>query len=104
MVPDAYYGGMAGWSKQKRKMVETAFYAFLNKSIINSKDLGRVSLGESLYWGQRYAITQIFDALEADIHDIYILKSRQLRHFHPRSRANYLLRGHVPRPQGCDRL
>jgi len=69
---------MAGWSKAKRQMVEKAFYAFLNKSIINSKDLGRVSLGESLYWGQRYAITQIFDALEADIHDIYILKSRQL--------------------------
>ncbi len=58
--------------------MEKAFYAFLGRSYINSKDYGRVCLGESLYWGQRYAITQIFDALEADIHDIYILKSRQL--------------------------
>lgn len=69
---------MAGWSRRKREMVEKAFYAFLNRCYINSKDYGRVSLGEFIYWGQRYTITQIFDALEADIHDIYILKSRQL--------------------------
>lgn len=69
---------MAGWSHEKRVTVERAFYAFLDRCFINSKDLGRVCLGKTLYWGQRYAITQIFDALEADIHDIYILKSRQL--------------------------
>jgi len=67
-----------GWSKSKREAVEAAFYAFLGKCFINSKDYGRICLGESLYWGQRHAITQIFDALEDDIHDIYILKSRQL--------------------------
>ena len=32
----------------------------------------------SLYDGQKRVITEIFDALEADLHDIYILKSRQL--------------------------
>jgi len=69
---------MAGWSKSKRQAMERAFYAFLDRCFINSKDYGRVCLGESLYWGQRYAITQIFDALEADVHDVYILKSRQL--------------------------
>lgn len=58
--------------------MERAFYAFLNRCYINSKDYGRVCLGETLYWGQRMAISQIFDALEQDVHDIYILKSRQL--------------------------
>lgn len=69
---------MAGWPHDKRVAMEKAFYAFLDRCYINSKDLGRVSLGKELYWGQRYAITQIFDGLEADIHDIYILKARQL--------------------------
>ncbi len=69
---------MAGWSKQKRKSVENAFYQFLHRCYINSKDEGRISLGRSLYEAQTIAITQIFDALENDIHDIYILKSRQL--------------------------
>ena len=69
---------MAGWSRDKRTVIEKAFYAFLNRCYINSRDSGRVCLGEALYWGQRYAITEIFDALERDVHDIYILKSRQL--------------------------
>lgn len=69
---------MAGWSKEKRETVEKAFYAFLFRCYINSKDQGRVCLGRTLYWGQKHVITKIFDALEADIHDIYILKSRQL--------------------------
>jgi hypothetical protein len=69
---------MAGWSKEKRTKAEQAFYLFLNNCYINSKDQGRISLGEHLYAGQISAITEIFDALENDIHDIYILKSRQL--------------------------
>jgi hypothetical protein len=69
---------MPGWSHHKRVVVEKAFYQFLNKAYINSKDKGRICLGSDLYWGQRWAITQIFDALEQDIHKIYILKSRQL--------------------------
>lgn len=69
---------MAGWSREKRERVEAAFYSFLGRCYVNSKDLGRICLGEHVYEGQRRAITQIFDALEEDIHDIYILKSRQL--------------------------
>lgn len=69
---------MAGWSREKRLKTEAAFYKFLDRCYINSKDAGRICLGENLYQGQRDAITQIFDALEAGIHVIYILKSRQL--------------------------
>jgi hypothetical protein len=69
---------MAGWSHAKRVVTEKAFYKFLDCCYVNSKDSGRICLGKSLYDGQRRAITEIFDALENDIHDIYILKSRQL--------------------------
>jgi len=69
---------MSGWSPKKRRAVEQAFYIFLNRCYVNSKDDGRVCLGEVLYEGQRRAITQIFDALEEGIHVIYVLKSRQL--------------------------
>lgn len=69
---------MSGWSKRKRQTVETAFYEFLNRCFIDSKDGGRICLGDNLYWGQIHAITSIFDALEDDIHDVYFLKSRQL--------------------------
>ena len=69
---------MPGWSPEKRKRIESMFYAYLKRCFVNTKDYGRICLGERLYVGQVYAITQIFDALEDDIHDIYILKSRQL--------------------------
>ena len=69
---------MPGWSKAKRQATEEAFYAFLSRCYINSREKGRCCLGENLYDGQRRVITEIFDALEQDIHDIYILKSRQL--------------------------
>jgi hypothetical protein len=67
-----------GWTHEKRVRIETAFYQFLDRCFVNSKDAGRICLGENLYEGQRRAITQIFDALEKDIHKIAILKSRQL--------------------------
>src|SRR4051812_41221155 len=70
---------MAGWSKQKRKAVEKAFFQYLERCFIFSKDTtGQISLGQNLYQGQRDTINSIFDALEEDIHNIYILKSRQL--------------------------
>lgn len=69
---------MAGWANSKRVAVERAFYGYLNRCYVNSKDAGRICLGECLYEGQRQVVTQIFDALEADIHKIFILKSRQL--------------------------
>lgn len=67
-----------GWSRQKREAFEAAFYDFLDHCFVNSRDLGHMCLGEHLYEGQRWCITQILDALEAGIHKIYILKSRQL--------------------------
>ena len=69
---------MAGWSKDKRKKIETAFYKFLDRCYVNSRDGGRICLGENVYEGQRRVITEIFDGLEADIHEFFILKSRQL--------------------------
>ncbi len=69
---------MAGWTHERRLRVESAFYKFLDSCWINSKDGGRICLGKNLYWGQILAITEIFNALEAGIHVIYILKSRQL--------------------------
>lgn len=69
---------MSGWSHEKRLAVESAFYQFLNRCYVNSKDSGRICLGEELYDGQRRFITETFDALEQDIHNIYVLKSRQL--------------------------
>lgn len=67
-----------GWTKRKRNAVEAAFYEFLNRCYVNSKDAGRICLGQNLYDGQKRAITAVFDALEADIHKVYFLKSRQL--------------------------
>jgi hypothetical protein len=69
---------MAGWSKQKRLATEKAFYQFLDNSFVFSKEKNRFCVGKNLYPGQRRLISEIFDALEADIHHIYILKSRQL--------------------------
>lgn len=69
---------MAGWTKKRRKAVEAAFYTFLDQCVVNSKDAGRIPLGENLYDGQVRFITTVFDALEKGIHKIYVLKSRQL--------------------------
>lgn len=69
---------MSGWSHQKRVAVESAFYEFLKRCYVNSKDAGRICLGDSLFDGQTMFITSVFNALEADIHKIFVLKSRQL--------------------------
>jgi hypothetical protein len=67
-----------GWSKKKRRAFEAGFREFLNHVTINSKDTGPIILGKNLFDAQERFIKEVFDALEADIHDIYILKSRQL--------------------------
>jgi hypothetical protein len=69
---------MAGWSREKRLRTEKAFYQFLDNAYVFSKERGRFCVGKELYDGQRRVISEIFDALEDDVHDIYILKSRQL--------------------------
>ena len=69
---------MPGWSKAKRERVEAAFYVFLSNCYVNSKDHGRICLGEHLFTGQKMFVSAVFDGLEQDKHDIFILKSRQL--------------------------
>ena len=69
---------MTGWSKEKREVFEESFYQFLNNCRVNTKNYGMISLGSQLYYGQRQVITRTLDALENDIHDVYVLKSRQL--------------------------
>lgn len=69
---------MTGWTRDYRNRFEDAFYEFLGRAYVNSKDAGRICLGSSLLYGQKLFYTTIFDALEADVHDIYCLKSRQL--------------------------
>ncbi len=69
---------MAGWTHEKRIAVESAFYQFLNRCKVNSKDDGPIVLGECLYDGQRRFIAMVFDSFQQDIHKIFVLKSRQL--------------------------
>src|SRR6202000_1818792 len=69
---------MTGWSKEKREVFEESFYQFLNNCRVNTKNYGMHSLGSQLYYGQSKVITRTLDALENDIHDVYVLKSRQL--------------------------
>lgn len=69
---------MSGWSRQKREAFEAGFREFLNHVTINSKDYGKMILGQNLFDAQERFIQCVFDGLEEDIHDFYILKSRQL--------------------------
>jgi hypothetical protein len=67
-----------GWSREKRLTFEQAFYDFLGNCWVNSKDFGPICLGERLYNAQKRFFTAIFDGLEADKHEFYCLKARQL--------------------------
>jgi hypothetical protein len=69
---------MSSWTRQKRETFEAAFYEFLGTVYINSKDLGKTCLGDNIYEAQRRFISTVLDGLEEDIHNIYVLKSRQL--------------------------
>ena len=69
---------MPGWSPERRDKVEVAFYKFLQRCYVNSRDSGRICLGENVYEGQRRVINEVFDGLEEDIHEFFVLKSRQL--------------------------
>jgi hypothetical protein len=67
------------WTREKREAFESAFREFLMHVSLNSKDYPEpIILGEHLYDAQERFIKCVFDALENDIHDIYVLKSRQL--------------------------
>lgn len=69
---------MAGWTKEQADAVKAAFYEFLNRCEVKSKERGWIILGQNLYGAQTRVIEAIFDGLAEDIHDFKILKSRQL--------------------------
>lgn len=69
---------MAAWNPEKVAAFRDSFYDFLNYVPISSKEKGQMILGENLYRAQHIFYETIFEGLSADIHDFYILKSRQL--------------------------
>lgn len=66
------------WSKDKCAAFREDFLDFLNYVPINSKDDGQIMLGAHLFDAQLIMLDGILDALSKGIHDIKILKSRQL--------------------------
>lgn len=70
---------MSAWTPEKSAAFREAFYDFLSHVRINSKELGgNTVLGDHIYRAQRIFLDAVFDALSEDIHDVYVLKSRQL--------------------------
>lgn len=68
---------MTAWPEAKVSAFREGFYSFCDHVIISSKD-GRVILGESFYRAQYMFFDMIFNGLREDVHDFYVLKSRQL--------------------------
>lgn len=66
------------WTQERADAVKAAFYDYLDHVWVNSKEKGWIILGQNLYGAQERVIEEIFDALASGIHDIKILKSRQL--------------------------
>jgi len=66
------------WNPQKTDAFRDAFYEFIRYFPISSKEGGQMMLGDNLYRAQIMFYEAIFDGLRQDIHDFYILKSRQL--------------------------
>ena len=67
------------WTPAKVKAFRAAYMEFRKHVIINSKELGQVKLGDvPMYGSQKRFLDAVFDALSKDIHDIKILKSRQV--------------------------
>lgn len=66
------------WSKEKCAIFREEFLDFLDHVKVNSKELGQIVLGEHIYRAQLIVLDGILDALSKGIHDIKILKSRQL--------------------------
>lgn len=67
-----------GWNKEKVQIFEQEFLNFLQYVQVNSKDLGKIILGEHVYRAQQRLLDGIFSGLSQDKHDFKVLKSRQL--------------------------
>ena len=71
--------GTKGWNQAKVEAFRREFLAFLAHVRINSKEKGgNYKLADGIYDGQRIFLDAILGSLAEDIHDIKILKSRQL--------------------------
>lgn len=66
------------WSKEKCDAFREDFLDFLNYVKVNSKEKGQIILGDHVYRAQLMMLDCILSALNRGIHDIKILKSRQL--------------------------
>jgi hypothetical protein len=69
---------MSAWNRAKVEDFRAAFMEFLGYVVVDSKEIGRFILGDHIYRAQQMFLDTVCDALSDDIHDIYILKSRQL--------------------------
>lgn len=70
---------MSGWNAQKVAIFREQYEEFRHYVSINSKDLGGgANLADNTYLSQKMLLDAVFDALANDIHDIKVLKSRQL--------------------------
>ena len=69
----------SAWNRKKVETFKAAFTAFLGKVVIDSKETGSdTNLGENLWESQIRFLDCIWENLSRDVHDIKILKSRQL--------------------------
>src|SRR3984957_6185804 len=70
---------MSGWDAAKVEVFKEQFLGFLNYWYIDSKDTGGDTvLGNNIYYAQERLLNGVWGPLSRDIHDIKILKSRQL--------------------------
>lgn len=66
------------WSAEKAAAFRAEFLEFLNHTVINSKETGPICLGSNIFGSQLRLLDSVFDGLQGGIHDIKVLKSRQL--------------------------
>lgn len=66
------------WSALKADSFRAEFLTFLGFCVINSKESGPTILGDHIFGSQQRLLDEIFDGLQAGVHDFKALKSRQL--------------------------
>lgn len=70
---------MSAWTPSRIDDFRNGFHEFVQHVRINSKELGgNTCLGDHVYRAQNMFLETVFESLAEDIHDISILKSRQL--------------------------
>lgn len=69
---------MTAWTPEKVAVFREAFLEFARFFPISSKEDGDIMLGDHLYRAQWRFLDAVFEGLSNDIHDFYVLKSRQL--------------------------